>query len=303
MIQDASSSTLAIHDLTVRGEGVGRLPDGRAAFVPGAAPGDTVRIRVVQEKARWVKGSLGEVLEPSTDRREPPCPLFQDCGGCQLQHLRYRAQVAWKGRRIRDTLERLGGVSLEGLPGVEAGEGVPVEPAPAEWRYRNRMSFTLKRLRGGRVVAGLHRDGSPGRILEVAGECLLPETPVLEAWVALRKEWGPGARLLPPGGELRLTLRAAGEGVALLVEGGDPGGDAGALLEAVPGLTAVAHRPRDGALRHLAGPESVRDEWFGMPVPVASGAFMQVNREMAEALHLSVLKELGNPRGLRVVDA
>jgi 23S rRNA (uracil1939-C5)-methyltransferase len=177
-----------------------------------------------------------------------------------------------------------------------------VEPASSEWGYRNRMSFTLKRLRGGRVVAGLHGAGRPGHVVEIRDECLLPESQVLTTWSALRNSWGSGASLLPPGGELRLTLRGAGEGAALLVEGGEPGGDAVALIEAVPGLLSVAHRPRDGELRHLAGQEAVRDRWCGEEVPVASGAFMQVNREAGEAVHLSVLKELGSPAGLRIVD-
>lgn len=289
-----SPPTVRIHDLTATGSGVGRLPDGRAVFVPWTAPGDVARIRVVEEKESWARGELLSLEIPSPDRREPPCPLFGRCGGCQLQHLPYRSQVAWKGERIREALRRIGDVEI---PTPE------VEPSAREWTYRNRMSFTLKRLKGGRVVAGLHRFGQPGRILEIRDECLLPEEGILPVWMGLRAAWGQGARFLPPGPEIRLTLRRAGEGVALVVEGGRRGGDAEALLRSVDGLLSVAHRPRNGPLLHLAGEDVTEDLWFGERVPVSSGAFMQVNREGGEALHLSVLKELGNPAGLRVVDA
>lgn len=282
-----------VHDLSAAGEGVARLADGRAVFVPGTIPGDLARVRVVREKSRFAHGTLEALLEASPDRREPLCPLFGACGGCQLQHMAYRAQLAWKGTRIAQSLRRLGGVEVQ-TPEVEA--------SPSEWRYRNRMSFTLKRLRRGQVSAGLHRAGAPGTLVEIRDECLLPEPEVLRAWVSLRSAWGYRAALLPPGPELRLTLRRAEDGVALVVEGGEPGGDAAALLANVPGLVSVAHRPRDGALEHLAGRRTTLDRWFGEEIPVGSGAFMQVNREAGEALHLAVLKEMGNPAGLRVVD-
>ena len=142
------------------------------------------------------------------------------------------------------------------------------------------------------------------RIVDVEGECLLPEEGILPVWVALRAAWGPGARALPPGGTLRLTLRRSAEGVALLVEGGRPGGDAEALVEGVDGLVSVSHRPAGAtSATHLAGRPTTLDRWFGEEIEVGSGAFLQVNREGGEALHLSVLKELGNPAGLRILDA
>ncbi|HSG46721.1 MAG TPA: TRAM domain-containing protein [Longimicrobiales bacterium] len=293
MAPDQVPQEVRIHDLSAKGEGVGRLSDGRTVFVAGTVPGDLARVRVVREMPRFAHGTLEALLEPSPDRREPRCPLFGNCGGCQLQHLTYRAQLQWKATRIAQALRRLGGVE------VDTPE---VEPSPSEWRYRNRMSFTLKRTGKGRVAAGLHRAGAPGRLVDIRDECLLPEPEILRVWISLRSAWGHRAALLPSGPELRLTLRKAEDGVALVVEGGDPGGDARLLLEKVPGLVSVAHRRRGGALEHLAGAATTLDRWFGEEIPVGSGAFMQVNREAGEALHLSVLKELGSPAGLRIVD-
>lgn len=294
---------------------MGRLPDGRVVFVPRTAPGDRVRVRITRDRTRWSRGQVVELLEAGEGRRDAPCPLYDRCGGCQLQHLRYRDQVAWKGRRIASALSRIGGVEMEGSArgrrsapaGEEAAassvDPVPVEPSPSEWRYRNRVSFTLRRLRGGRVVAGFHRRDRPGWIVDVHRQCLLPEDPISTVWIELRRAWGAGARRLPPGGELRLTLRSGGDGVGLVIEGGEAGGDAPALVGDVPGLVSVVHRPRQGGWRHLAGVETVADLWLGEPIPLAGTTFLQVNREAGEALHRSVLGELGNPAGLRIVDA
>lgn len=291
---ESTTHPVRIDDLTVEGSGVGRLPDGRAVFVPWTAPGDLVRVRLTEERERWCRGELVTLEEASPARREPSCSLYGRCGGCRLQHVRYRDQVAWKARRIREALRRIGDREVE---------EPPVEPSDREWGYRNRMSFTLKRLRNGRVVAGLHAADAPGRVVEVRDECLLPEAGILEVWVGLREAWGPGADRLPPGGVLRLTLRSGLEGVALLVEGGRPGGDGPGLVEAVDGLVSVAHRPRDGVWTHLGGPDHSRDLSFGEEVDVSSGVFLQVNRSGGEQVHRSVLGEIGNPQGLRVVDA
>jgi 23S rRNA (uracil1939-C5)-methyltransferase len=105
------------------GEGVGRLPDGRAVFVAGALPGESVSIELVEDRPRWARARLVAVLEASTDRVEPPCAWQRaGCGGCDLMHLRAGAQVAAKVRLAGEALERLGR-----LPGavVEAGPVLP----------------------------------------------------------------------------------------------------------------------------------------------------------------------------------
>ena len=304
-----------IHDLSGSGSGVGRLDDGRVVFVPRTAVGDRVRVRIVRARKTFANAELVEIVEPADTRRDAPCPLYDRCGGCQLQHVAYRHQTAWKGRRILETLRRVGGVDASGVRGV-AGDAVGVEPSPSEFHYRNRVRFTLRRIPSRdvpsappRVVAGFHDRDRPGHIVDVVDECLLPETPILRVWGELRRRWGPGARRLPDGEELSLTLRMAVEGVVLVVEGGSTRDTAGraeaeALVEEIDGLLAFWHRPGQSELLSLlAGDAELSDPWFGEVVPVGSRAFLQVNRELGEALHLEVLKEIGNPAGLRIVDA
>ena len=191
--------TVTIRGLASGGAGVGELPDGRVVFADRTAPGDEAEVEVVEEKRSWARARLVRLHRPGPDRVDPPCPLYDRCGGCALQHLGYTAQRHWKGRIVADALERLGG-----FDGVEPPE---VVPSPRELHYRDRLSFTLRRLRSGRVVAGFHQLHAAHRVLEVDDECLLGEPPLARTWSALRAVWGPGARRLPDGGRLRLTLR------------------------------------------------------------------------------------------------
>ncbi len=318
-----------IHDLSGSGAGVGRLDDGRVIFVPRTAPGDRVRALVVHEKRRFVRGRLSARLVDAPGRRTAPCALYDRCGGCQLQHLEYAAQTAWKGRRIAETLRRVGEIDLAGVPGFD-GEAVEVEGSPEEWFYRNRVRFTLRRVRGGRgpdggrerpvgpdtgpvrpprVLAGFHEVERPNRIVDVGGECRLPEPAIGQAWAALRDRWGVEADRLPAGEELQLTLRTAVDGVVLLIEGGGTRDRAGRAeaerwVEEIEELVAVWHRP--GAADRfelLAGDPARTDRWLGEVVPVGSRAFLQVNRGLGERLHRDVLEEVREPDGLRIVDA
>jgi tRNA/tmRNA/rRNA uracil-C5-methylase (TrmA/RlmC/RlmD family) len=92
------------------GAAVGRLPDGRACFVDYAIPGERVRVRVVDLHRRWARGELVEIVAPSPDRVEPPCPLFGPgrCGGCKLQHIAPRRQAELLSTVIGDQLRRIG---------------------------------------------------------------------------------------------------------------------------------------------------------------------------------------------------
>jgi 23S rRNA (uracil1939-C5)-methyltransferase len=296
---------VSIHGIASGGAGVAHLPDGRAVFVHRTAPGDRARIQVTGVRKRWARGRLLDLLEPGPGRRSPPCPYYERCGGCSLEHLRYEVQLEAKGRIVTAALARIGGI--EALPAPE------LHPAPHEIHYRNRVSFTLRRLAGDRVVAGFHELERPDRILDLDGRCLLPEEPVARVWDLLRAAWGPGARRLPPGGELRLTLRGTEDGsVILLVEGAEGAwteGDARALLDAVPALRSawIRHPEPAGATGGeptlMAGDGEVEEFWYGEWIPVRPGAFLQVNREAASHLHDLVLREAGVPRGRTILDA
>ena len=103
---------LEISGMAHGGEAVGRLPDGRVCFVPYTLPGERVRVRVVEQRKRYARGELLEVLRAAPERVAAPCPHFGPgrCGGCQLQHVAADAQAQLKGGIVRDLLERIGKV-------------------------------------------------------------------------------------------------------------------------------------------------------------------------------------------------
>jgi 23S rRNA (uracil1939-C5)-methyltransferase len=106
---------------------------GLTVFVPLAAPGDVLRVRVERVKGRVAFAALKEIVTPGRERVEPPCPYFGRCGGCDFQQLTYEAQLAAKVEIIRDCLRR--------IARLEAPAEIPITPSPAAWRYRSRARW------------------------------------------------------------------------------------------------------------------------------------------------------------------
>ncbi|WP_240941258.1 23S rRNA (uracil(1939)-C(5))-methyltransferase RlmD [Paenibacillus sp. HB172176] len=126
--------TMDIVGLTHEGEGVGRS-DGFTLFVHGALPGEKVRAKVMKLKKQYGYARMEELLAPSGDRVEPPCEIYKECGGCQLQHLDYEAQLAWKRQHVVDNLTRIGklnNITVHPTIGMD-------EP----WKYRNKASVPV----------------------------------------------------------------------------------------------------------------------------------------------------------------
>ncbi|WP_405081684.1 23S rRNA (uracil(1939)-C(5))-methyltransferase RlmD [Paenibacillus chitinolyticus] len=105
------------------GEGVGRV-EGFTLFVPGALPGERVRLKVLKLKKQYGYAKLLEVLESSPDRVGAPCPIYDKCGGCQLQHLDYAAQLKVKRQLVVDNLERIGKLKVAKETAAETANAV-----------------------------------------------------------------------------------------------------------------------------------------------------------------------------------
>jgi 23S rRNA (uracil1939-C5)-methyltransferase len=288
--------TVRIDSIAAGGAGIGRTGEGKAVFVHRSAPGETVEARVLEDRGRFARAELVRVITPSSVRRDAPCRFYARCGGCTLEHMQYDAQLVEKSRIVADALTRIGRIEV-GAPEVVA--------SPHEFRYRNRLSLTLVRLRDSRVLAGFHELNHPERILDIDETCLMPEQAVADAWGALRRAWGRDASRLPSGIRLRLTLRATANGrTALLVQGGYGGGDAEALLHDVPSLVAIWHQPHAGVTPVLlAGAPEVEESWQDEELSLGGAMFLQVNRAAAVLLEEHVLALAGDVSTLRVVDA
>lgn len=130
------SEEIEIHGLAAGGDGVGRAADGRVVFVPFAAPGDRLRVRIVDQRKRFAHGEIERILEASPWRVAPLCGVYGDCGGCTWQHLAYEVQLRAKAEILGDALERVGHLALPGP--------LEVTPSPTPYRYRGRTRVLAK---------------------------------------------------------------------------------------------------------------------------------------------------------------
>lgn len=133
-VEKNQTYTMSITDIGTNGEGIGRI-DGYTVFVEGALPEEVIKVLIVKTKKHFSYGKLLEIMEPSPHRVTPACPVAAKCGGCQLQHLSYEGQLAFKTKKVKDHLERIGGFS-----GISVGYAKGMEEP---WRYRNKAQFPV----------------------------------------------------------------------------------------------------------------------------------------------------------------
>ncbi len=163
-----------IESLDHEGRGVARI-GGKAVFVDGALPGESVRFQRVRRRRRYDEAVVVEVLRAAPDRVTPRCPHFGVCGGCSLQHLDHAAQLAAKGRIVAEELTRIGGVRPE--------RWLPPLAGPI-WAYRRRARLGSKFVdRKERVLVGFRERGSP--LLADLGRCEVLAAPVGDLITAL----------------------------------------------------------------------------------------------------------------------
>ena len=160
-----------ITSLTYGGRGLSRI-DNKVVFVPFSVPGDKLSVTITKEKKSFAEAEIKEILEPSTDRVKPKCPVFGLCGGCAWQNISYPKQVEWKERILKETLTRIGGIELpEFDPPIKAKE---------PYNYRSRARFQIEGDRWGFFAASSHT------LVDIE-ECPLVEPKVNETFCALKR--------------------------------------------------------------------------------------------------------------------
>jgi 23S rRNA (uracil1939-C5)-methyltransferase len=229
--------------------------------VPYAIPGERVRVELAEEHTRWATARLLEVIEPSPQRVEPPCPYFGQgkCGGCQWQHIAYEAQAEYKREVVIDQLARVGGL-----------HDVPVEEtigAAEPWSYRNHVQFSVTP----EGHLGFLRADSHD-IIPVQ-ECLIIDPLLDDLWAALDMAWPQ---------LYRLSLRC-----------GSATGDLMAIFELdhyedfdieVDFPVSCVLLLADGEVVVLMGNSYLVEHVAGCDYCVSAGSFFQVNTAGAEAL-------------------
>ncbi len=278
------SDVVAITAIAAGGEGVGRLADGRAVFVARTAPGERVRLREgLKLRKSFARGELAEIVAAGAARVIAPCPHYvQDhCGGCQLQHVTYEAQLAAKRAIVGDALRRIAKLDIGDPEIVEAVE---------EWRYRAKITLAVKGGGARARTVGLHPYDRPASVFPLI-DCHIADFRLMALWRELR----PRLDLLPPRLE-RLTLRLDREGRRHVIAEsvGEPWRNPEALRGALPDGDNVIcwWQPVDGAARVVAGPTT------GFPAT----AFEQVNPEMGTIARGWAVEQLGDVRGAVVWD-
>lgn len=149
---------VTIKRIGINGEGVGYYKR-KAVFIDGALPGEVVKSKVTRAEAGYLNASIIEIEKKSPDRQVPPCPVYAECGGCQLQHMTYEAQLRAKEELLREAFQRYAGI-----------ESLPMRPILGmdnPWGYRNKAQLQTG-LHGGEIVTGLYSAGSH-RLVDIAG--------------------------------------------------------------------------------------------------------------------------------------
>lgn len=163
-VQKNDIITATFEDLTHEGAGVAKV-DGYALFVPYGLPGETAKIKVLKTKKGYGFGKMLERIEESRDRTDAPCPIYYLCGGCQLQHMTYEAQLRFKQKQVQDAVTRIGGL-----------DHVPVHPTIGmedPWRYRNKAQVPVGTRDDGHLKAGFFQKRSH-RIIDMES-CIIQQ--------------------------------------------------------------------------------------------------------------------------------
>jgi 23S rRNA (uracil1939-C5)-methyltransferase len=150
---------VTIKTVGINGEGVGYFRR-KAVFVPGALPGEVVKAEVTRTERSHVAAKLKEIEKRSPHRHDPPCPVYEACGGCQLQHMTYEAQLRAKEEIVREAFERYAGITdlpLRPIIGMEN-----------PWGYRNKAQLQAGSAANGELITGLYSPGSR-RLVDLDG--------------------------------------------------------------------------------------------------------------------------------------
>jgi 23S rRNA (uracil1939-C5)-methyltransferase len=325
---------LDIIGLTHDGEGVGRA-DGFTLFVQGALPGERVKAQVTKTKKQYGYARLEAVLEESPDRLQPPCAIYDECGGCQLQHLDYTAQLEWKRQHVVDSLRRIGKLHIQdesqgdllatgaALSLAEAGIKVmPTIGMDEPWRYRNKAAVPVgvSGVDGG-LIAGFYERGSH-RIIDM-DDCLIQHRENDEM-IRVVKRIARELRVKPYNEE-------TGEGILrhVMVRVGVVTGEKMVVLitnsirlprqpewiehlrAALPGLKSIVHNINERNTNVIFGDETkvvwgsevIYDELDGIRFAISARSFYQVNPSQTVSLYRKALEYAALTGTENVIDA
>ena len=291
---------LQFTDLLANGQAVGRL-DGFVVFVWGPLPGERAEVRITEVKPKYAVGDVIAYETRSAHRAEPFCPVFGECGGCQVQHLDYPAQLAWKAQIVRSALQRIGGL---GAVDVRLPVGMN-EPRA----YRNKMALVVDPS-GPETVFGFYQarshalvriDGCPVVLpqLDAAIAGLYEAARAPESAAALREVKHAIVRAGVASGEAVVSLTTAERSAAVAAA-------APAIAARIPGAVGVSnsYEPRTAnavlgrAMTYVWGRHEMEETIEGVRYRVSPASFFQVNSEMVGRIFRFLAPGVGPGRAI-----
>ncbi len=268
---------LKIEGISHNGEGVDRNK-GKVFFVPYAVPGEIVQVDIVEEKKKYSRAVLREVIKQSPHRTEPKCPYYYQCGGCSYQHVEYEQQLLLKKNITEETVKRIGGISVKNLNTI--GVQNP-------WNYRNKVVWHINKSPGN-IKMGFYRYQSRQLISIDSCPLLLPK---LNQISALVKNLLPG---INPGEISSIMLRQSYNTNQVILEfvNCNPDKKTEKILSQE---IDVIYEKKDGQIKLLTGSGSIKEKAGNYYFLLYSEYFFQVKplqfspiiNAVVEYLHLN----------------
>ncbi|HXQ97465.1 MAG TPA: 23S rRNA (uracil(1939)-C(5))-methyltransferase RlmD [Candidatus Limnocylindrales bacterium] len=272
-----------IEKLVYGGDGLSHHKS-HTVFVPYTMPGELVRVVPLEERKKFIRGRIDQILEPSPDRVAAPCPEFGICGGCHYQHIPYDQQLKFKTEILRETLARIGKIEWPGE--IKAIASPP-------FGYRNRAQWAI-RLIGDppRSAIGYFKPASSILAPTKACPILMPQLESVLAALGAACEQGR----IPGGiGAIESFSNASGDKMLLNVSVAKSGMKSLAiserLREIVPGIESILIQDETAEHFELFGPGYLEYHTEGVSFRVGHLSFFQVNRFLVEELVRSVVTE------------
>lgn len=296
-VQKNEEIHVTFEDLTHDGAGVAKV-DGYPIFVKQALPGETAKIKVINTKKNFGFGRLVHIDKESTVRVTPPCPVFTRCGGCQIQHLSYQGQLAYKQKLVQETMARIGG-----LTDIQVHETIGMEDP---WRYRNKSQIPFSEQRG-EIVAGFYAERSH-QIVDT-DTCLIQSSDADTAMNLVKKlaaDYGIRAYDdMTHKGQLRHVVirhaKTTDQLMVVLVTKNDSFPNKKHLIrelkDAFPNLASIAHNVNPkrtnvifgDTTTILWGEDVIYDEIDGIRFAISPRSFYQVNPDQTKVLYEKAL--------------
>ncbi len=288
-------------------EGVIKI-DNFVCFVPFALMGEKVRFKVLKVNKNIIYGKLLEVLTPSDVRVRPFCAVYEKCGGCQLQHLKYQAQLKVKSKTVKDCIKKIAGIDLE----------VPIAvKSNLECKYRNKLQLPIRNtLKGNQIGFFINNSHN---IVDIT-VCPIQEidvSKIVNIIKAFIEKTGESCFNESTGeGVLRhiVTKSVSKRLIVILVINANTLNNLDLLIELIKGefndfsLFLNVNKVNDNVILgdkfiHVYGDEFIEVEEFGVKYPVYPQSFMQVNNGVKTKLYSDVLKSLELDENTTVIDA